>query len=60
MAAVFTAMSIISVSLRFVQRRMIKQILWDDWFILASLLFAIGVLVTTILIAIIGGAGYHI
>lgn len=59
-ASVFTALSIGCVILRFVQRVRTKQIKWDDWAILPALVFAIGLLITTILVATLGGAGYHI
>ncbi len=53
-----TAISTLCVVLRFVQRLSIG-VSWDDWCILASLVFAYGCL-TTVLVATIVRAGYHI
>lgn len=57
---VFTLLSSVSVAVRFVQRRRIGQVWWDDWAVLGSLVFAFGIMVTAALIATIGGAGYHV
>lgn len=59
-AGVFSFLSAVSVSIRFLQRRIIRNVWWDDWSILASLILAFGVLITTALVATLGGAGYHI
>jgi hypothetical protein len=57
---VFTFLSIFSVALRFFQRIRSRQTGWDDWAILFSLVFSVGLMITTALVATVGGAGYHI
>ncbi|KAH8714029.1 hypothetical protein GQ44DRAFT_625283, partial [Phaeosphaeriaceae sp. PMI808] len=55
-----TALATASVIARFVSRLKTISLWWDDWAILASLVFAYGYLTTTILVATVRGAGYHI
>ncbi|VUC31869.1 unnamed protein product [Clonostachys rosea] len=57
-SAVFTFLSTVIVVLRFVQRIRIKSYWWDDGTILASLVFAIGMMATTVLGGTRAHAGY--
>lgn len=61
-AGVLTLLATVCVGLRFVQRLRNADLWWDDWTIVAALVFAIGVFITDILAALpsLGGAGYHI
>jgi hypothetical protein len=61
-ACVLTFLAAICVALRFAHRSRNRDYALDDWTALASLVFAVGVLIGTILISIpsIAGAGYHI
>lgn len=61
-ACILTFLAAVCVALRFVHRARTNDFRWDDWAILASLVFAVGVLVGTLLISVpsIAGAGYHI
>ena len=58
-ASIMTAIATISCILRFVQRLSL-EFMWDDWCILGALIFAFGFMTTTILVAIIPHAGYHV
>ncbi|KAF7442273.1 hypothetical protein A1F97_04541 [Pyrenophora tritici-repentis] len=55
-----TALATACVIARFASRLKTISLWWDDWAILASLVFAYGFLTTTVLVATVGGAGYHI
>ncbi|KAH7400553.1 serine hydrolase-domain-containing protein [Phaeosphaeria sp. MPI-PUGE-AT-0046c] len=55
-----TALATASVVARFASRLRTITLWWDDWAILVSLVFAYGFLTTTVLVATVGGAGYHI
>lgn len=54
-----TALSTICTILRFIQRLSIG-LMWDDWCIIGALLFAYGFMTTTILVATVAHAGYHV
>lgn len=58
---VLTLLSMICVTLRFIQRRQIRNIWWDDWAILIALILGIGVFITNVLISLpsIGAVGYN-
>ena len=58
---VLTLLSMICVALRFIQRRQIRNIWWDDWAILIALILGIGVFITNVLISLpsIGAVGYN-
>ena len=57
--AMMTVISTTTVVLRFLSRRLTRSWSWDDWAIVAALVFAYGFLLTTIIIATVGGAGRH-
>uniref|UniRef100_A0A8H7NLY9 Rhodopsin domain-containing protein n=1 Tax=Bionectria ochroleuca TaxID=29856 RepID=A0A8H7NLY9_BIOOC len=57
-SAVFTFLSLIVVVLRFIQRIKIRSHWYDDWTIFASLVFAIGMMATTVLGGTRAHAGY--
>ena len=59
-AGVMTLLATVSVILRFASRRLTLFWYWDDWAILGALVFAYGFLMTTALVATVGGAGYHV
>lgn len=59
-ASVMTTLSTASVALRFIQRCLRLELFWDDWAALTALVFAMGFLICTVLVATVGGAGYHI
>ena len=59
-AGVMTLLATISVILRFTSRRLTLFWYWDDWAILGALVFAYGFLMTTAVVATVGGAGYPI
>ncbi|PCG93877.1 hypothetical protein PENOC_085580 [Penicillium occitanis (nom. inval.)] len=61
-ACVLTFVAAVCVALRFAYRSHKRDYALDDWMALAALVFAVGVLIGTILISIpsIAGAGYHI
>lgn len=58
-ASVMTFLSTVCTILRFIQRKSLG-FMWDDWCILGALVFAFGFLTTTILVAIVVHAGYHV
>lgn len=58
-ASVMTALSTICTGLRFVQR-LSMGFMWDDWCLLGALVFAFGFMITTVLVATLVHAGYHI
>jgi hypothetical protein len=57
-----TLLAVICVGLRAVQRMRQREFWWDDWSIVAALIFALGVFASLIIISLpsIGAAGYHI
>ncbi|KAI1740422.1 hypothetical protein F4680DRAFT_419403 [Xylaria scruposa] len=59
---VLTLLATICVALRFIHRRKTIELWWDDWTILAALIFCIGVFINTVLATLpsLGAAGYHI
>lgn len=59
---VLTLLSTICVAFRFISQHRKRDLWWDDWTILASLGFSIGLFVNTILVTMpsLGGSGYHI
>ncbi|ESZ89959.1 hypothetical protein SBOR_9649 [Sclerotinia borealis F-4128] len=61
-ACILTFIATICVVLRFIHRSRTKDYMLDDWAILLSLIFDIGVLIGTLLISApsVSGAGYHI
>ncbi|KAI5921200.1 hypothetical protein F4810DRAFT_679744 [Camillea tinctor] len=58
--AMMLFLSTVSVILRFVSRSLAVRFWWDDWVILAALVFSWGAAVCCVLIATVGAAGYHI
>lgn len=52
-------LAITFVLLQFISRRIGVGFGWDDWVILAALIFACGFLVTTVLVASVVYRGYH-
>jgi len=61
-ACIFTFLAASCVALRFYHRSRSNDYKWDDWAVLVSLIFTIGVLIGTLLISApsIAGAGYQI
>lgn len=61
-AGILTFVAVVCVALRFVHRSRTSDYRWDDWAVLASAVFDVGVLIGTFLISApsIAGAGYHI
>ncbi len=59
---VLTALAIVCVTLRFIQRQRTVKLWWDDWTILAALIFVVGIFINTVLATIpsIGASGYHL
>ncbi|GKZ32108.1 hypothetical protein AbraIFM66950_001247 [Aspergillus brasiliensis] len=57
---VMTLLSTCLVALRFISRSLTLSIKLDDWFCLLSLIFAYGLLCTTVLITTVGHAGIHV
>lgn len=59
---VLTLLSAICVALRFVSQHRKRELWWDDWTIVAALVFTIGLFVNTILVTMpsLGASGYHI
>ena len=60
LTSMMTLLATLFVVGRFISRLSTIQCWWDDWAILAALAFAYGFLTTTILVATVGGAGYHV
>ncbi|KAI1486254.1 hypothetical protein F5X96DRAFT_256361 [Biscogniauxia mediterranea] len=59
--AAMTFLATLTVSLRFISRRItVRHFWWDDWAILASLSVSLIFLSLDVVIATVGGAGYHI
>ncbi|PWY90617.1 hypothetical protein BO94DRAFT_593529 [Aspergillus sclerotioniger CBS 115572] len=58
--AMMTFLSTASVAIRFVSRVLTISVKWDDWACLGALVFAYGFMITTVVVAIVGRAGYHI
>jgi hypothetical protein len=58
-ACMMTFLSTVFVFLRFFARRISLSIGKDDWACLIALVFAYGFFITTVVVATVGHAGYH-
>ncbi|KAI1819536.1 hypothetical protein F4861DRAFT_128717 [Xylaria intraflava] len=61
-SGVLAAVASIAVAIRLIHRRRAGDLWWDDWTIILSLIFGLGVFICNVLVAVpsLGGAGYPI